>query len=81
MLIPYQSIDNETLYNLIESFILREGTDYGEMEVSLNEKSEKVLLQIKNGEVLILYSELSESVTLITKQQFNAQLNEELGVI
>lgn len=75
MLIPYQSIDNETLYNLVESFILREGTDYGEIEVSLKEKSEKVLLQIKSGEVLILYSELSESITLITKQQFNMQIN------
>lgn len=76
MLIPYQSLDNETLYNLIEAFILREGTDYGELEVSLKEKTEKVLLQIKNGDVLILYSELNESVTLITKQQFNAQIDE-----
>ena len=73
MLIPYQSLDKETLYNLVESFILREGTDYGEMEISLKDKSNKVMLQIKNGEVLILYSELSESVTLITKQQFNNQ--------
>jgi len=73
MLIPYQSLDNETLYNLIESFVLREGTDYGEDEVSLNSKSQKVLEQIKNGEVLILYSEHSESVTLISKQQFDAQ--------
>ena len=73
MLIPYQSLDSETLYNLIESFILREGTDYGEAEISLYDKSQKVLLQIKNGEVLILYSELSESVTLIAKHQFDAQ--------
>ncbi|WP_413701151.1 YheU family protein [Psychromonas sp. KJ10-10] len=76
MLIPYQSIDNETLYNLVESFILREGTDYGEVEFSLKDKCKKVLSQIKSGEVLILYSELSESITLITKQQFNMQMNE-----
>lgn len=73
MLIPYQSIDNETLYNLIESFVLREGTDYGEDEVSLHSKSQRVLEQIKNGHVLILYSDHSESVTLISKQQFDAQ--------
>jgi uncharacterized protein YheU (UPF0270 family) len=73
MLIPYQSLDNETLNNLIESFILREGTDYGEAEISLNEKSQKVRMQIESGAVLILYSELSESVTLIAKEQFNAQ--------
>lgn len=73
MLIPYQSLDSETLSNMIESFILREGTDYGEAEISLSEKSQKVLQQIKSGDVLILYSDLSESITLIPKQQFNAQ--------
>ncbi|MCP4325797.1 MAG: YheU family protein [Psychromonas sp.] len=76
MLIPYQSLDSETLNNLIESFILREGTDYGEAEISLNEKSQKVLQQIESGDVLILYSELEESVTLINKQQFNEQLSD-----
>jgi uncharacterized protein YheU (UPF0270 family) len=73
MLIPYQSLDNETLHNLIESFALREGTDYGEAEVSLTSKSNKILEQIQNGNVLILYSEHTESVTLISKQQFDEQ--------
>ncbi|GLS92442.1 UPF0270 protein [Psychromonas marina] len=73
MLIPYQSLDSETLYSLIESFILREGTDYGEAEISLESKSQKVLEQVKAGNVLILYSEHTESVTLINKQQFDAQ--------
>lgn len=73
MLIPYQSIDSETLQNLIESFVLREGTDYGEAEVSLQNKSQKVLEELKSGNVLILYSDHSESVTLISKQQFDAQ--------
>jgi len=74
MLIPYQSLDRDTLHNLIESFILREGTDYGEDEVSLEEKSLKVHQQIENGDVLIIYSELSESVTLIHKHQFDEQV-------
>ena len=73
MLIPYQSLDSETLNNLIESFILREGTDYGEAEISLASKTQSVFEQIKLGNVLILFSELEESVTLIDKQQFNAQ--------
>ena len=32
MLIPWQDLSPETLENLIESFVLREGTDYGEHE-------------------------------------------------
>lgn len=73
MLIPYQSLDNETLHNLIESFILREGTDYGEVEISLHQKSQILLEQIKSEKVLILFSELSQSVTFVDKQKFNAE--------
>ncbi|MEH6451974.1 MAG: YheU family protein [Psychromonas sp.] len=73
MLIPYQDLDLDTLHNLIEYFILREGTDYGEHEVSLEEKTEKVLQQLKQGSVVILYSELSESVTLMHKDQVEKQ--------
>ena len=69
MLIPYQELAPDTLYSLIESFILREGTDYGEQEISLQQKTVEVLEQVKEGSVVILYSELSESVTLIRKNQ------------
>ncbi|WP_028865175.1 YheU family protein [Psychromonas aquimarina] len=73
MLIPYQDLDSDTLHNLIEYFILREGTDYGEQEISLPEKTAKVLQQLKEGSVVILYSELSESVTLIHRDQLTAR--------
>lgn len=74
MLIPYQDLDLDTLHNLIEYFILREGTDYGEQEISLPEKTEKVFQQLKEGTVVILYSELSESVTLIHKNQLTQKM-------
>ena len=70
MLIPYQDISTDALDNLIDEFVLREGTEYGESDFSLSEKSMSVLRQIKAREVLILYSELNENVTLITKSQF-----------
>jgi len=73
MLIPYQNLDSDTLHNLIEYFILREGTDYGAQEISLAEKTHKVLEQLKHGSVVILYSELSESVTLIHRDQLSQQ--------
>jgi len=74
MLIPYQDLESDTLYSLIESFVLREGTDYGEQEISLSQKTDNVLQQLKQGSVVILYSELSESVTLIHKNQLSQQM-------
>ncbi len=70
MLIPWQQLAGDTLQRLIESFVLRDGTDYGEQEVALEDKVAAVLAQIKTGQVLIVYSELHESVDLISAAQF-----------
>ncbi|MCB5227238.1 YheU family protein [Alishewanella sp. 16-MA] len=73
MIISYTDIDPTTLDNLIESFVLREGTDYGEQEVSLAVKVQAIRRQLKAGEVLIVYSELDETVNLMSKQHFMQQ--------
>lgn len=52
MIIPWQELATDTLNSLIESFVLREGTDYGEHERSLEQKVEDVRRQLKNGEVV-----------------------------
>jgi uncharacterized protein YheU (UPF0270 family) len=69
MIIPIVDVTEETLLNIIEGFVLREGTEYGEADVSLGEKVQQVLAQLKLGEVLLVYSELHETVNIIPKQQ------------
>ena len=72
MMIPWQDLDPGTLDRLIESFVLREGTDYGEESFSLAEKVAQVHQQLERGDVVILYSELHESVTIAPKQTISA---------
>jgi len=67
MIIPYESIDAETLKSLVESFVLREGTDYGEVEISLHDKVDEIIAQLSQGEVVIEYSEEHESVSIIQR--------------
>ena len=69
MLIPYQDLEHDTLINLIEYFVLREGTDYGEQELSLAQKCQTVMQQLKSGSIVILYSEHLESITLIHRDE------------
>lgn len=76
MIIPWQQINDETLTNLLESYVLREGTDYGEQELSLEEKVANLRTQLKTGEVVVVYSELHESVNLMSAKQFNQQPSE-----
>ncbi|GAB3288336.1 YheU family protein [Pseudidiomarina andamanensis] len=65
MQIPWQQVDSETLTNLIEMFVLREGTDYGDEEKSLEEKVEDVRRQLAAGEAVLVWSELHETVNIL----------------
>jgi len=67
MIIPWQEIDQETLNNLMESIVLREGTDYGSQELSFATKVEQLKQRLKSGEAVIVYSELHESVDVVDK--------------
>ncbi|OCG43482.1 MULTISPECIES: YheU family protein [Gilliamella] len=64
MIIPWQDLDPQTLNNLIEYFVLREGTDYGLQEISLQEKVNNVKFQLANGTVAIFWSQLHETIDI-----------------
>lgn len=68
---PRQDLAPETLDNLIESFVLREGTDYGEQERSLEQKVNDVKRQLKSGDVVLVWSELHETVNIMPRNAFH----------
>ncbi|HHC6695273.1 hypothetical protein CGJ04_19930 [Vibrio parahaemolyticus] len=70
MIIPWQDIAPETLENLIREFVLREGTDYGAVEISLQNKIDQVKTQLEKGEAVIVFSELHETVDIRLKAKF-----------
>jgi uncharacterized protein len=73
MIIPYREISEDALDNLIEYYVLREGTDYGEQELSLAQKVQAVKRQLHSGDVVIVYSELHESINLMSNREFLQQ--------
>jgi len=62
--VPFKEISPEALEGLIESFILREGTDYGFQEVSLEEKVSQVRVQLEKGLAKVYFDVDSKSFTL-----------------
>ncbi|HFS7069037.1 TPA: YheU family protein [Enterobacter hormaechei] len=71
MIIPWQDLSPDTLDNLIESFVLREGTDYGEHERSLEQKVNDVKRQLKSGDVVLVWSELHETINIMPRNAFH----------
>jgi uncharacterized protein len=65
--VPYSEMSAELLNAVIESFVLREGTDYGERESSLEDKVARVMAQLKRGEAKIVFDPESSSVTIVVR--------------
>jgi uncharacterized protein YheU (UPF0270 family) len=63
--VPYTALSAPILRAVVESFVLREGTDYGERELSLDEKVARTIAQLKRGEASIVFDPVSESVTIL----------------
>jgi uncharacterized protein YheU (UPF0270 family) len=66
--VPYGELPTDLLNAVIESFVLREGTDYGEKEFSLEDKVARVNRQLKRGEAKIVFDPATESVTIVVRQ-------------
>lgn len=77
MIVPWQSLPPDTLEAIIESFVLREGTDYGQQEKSLQQKVDDVKRLVKNGDAVLVWSELHESVNIMPRAQFKDGLEEQ----
>jgi len=64
VVIAHTALSREALRGVIESFVLREGTDYGDREFSLEQKVAHVLLQLERGEAQIVFDPESTSVDI-----------------
>lgn len=63
--IPHERLSAATLEQVIESFVNREGTDYGLRERSLEQKVRDVVQQLENGEAVIVFDPEDESLNIV----------------
>lgn len=66
MIIPYQQLAKDTLYALLEEFVTREGTDYGEHEASLDDKVAELHRQLQRGDIVIVFDPAMETTSLMS---------------
>lgn len=67
--IPAERLSKEALHALIEEFILREGTDYGHSDKTLQQKKITLQRQLSIGQVRVVYSTLTEDTSLILSSE------------
>ena len=70
MIVPWQQINADTLNHLLEEFASRDGTDYGAQETSLEDKVAQLKTQLSEKRIVVVYSELHESINIVPAEQF-----------
>ena len=65
MEIPYTELSGDALRGVIEEFVSREGTEYGQREYTLEDKIKRVMRQLESGEVKLFFDEQSQTCNLV----------------
>ena len=64
-MVPHRALSASALRGVVESFVLREGTEYGEHDVPLEQKIAAVMRQLDCGEAQLIFDPHSESVDIV----------------
>jgi uncharacterized protein YheU (UPF0270 family) len=64
--VPYLGINPETLRNMIEEFVSRDGADWGEAGGSMEAKIKQVLRQFESGKIKVVFDLTSQSANIVS---------------
>ena len=70
--IPFRLLSEEALKGLIEEFVSREGTDYGQGDYTLEEKAASVRRQLETGRAVIVYDPITEGCNIALKEDIKS---------
>jgi uncharacterized protein YheU (UPF0270 family) len=68
IVVPYTELSADALNGVIESFVLREGTDYGERDVPFESKVQEVRRQLERREAEIVFDPNTESIDIVVRR-------------
>ena len=63
-IIPVNKLSPEALQGVIEEFISRDGTDYGEIEVSPEASFGRVKHKLENGSAVLIFDDEAETINI-----------------
>ena len=65
--VPYLDINPETLRNMVEEFVSRDGSDWGDTGGSMEDKIKQVLRQFESGKIKVVFDLTSQSANIVSK--------------
>ena len=70
--VPLDQLPEATVRAIAEDFCTRDGTDYGETEMTLEAKVELLLRQLRKGEAHIVFEARSQTLRIVNERELRA---------
>lgn len=74
VVVPLEKLSDQALEGLIDEFILREGTDYGKFEYTLEQKHEQVKKQLSSSQILVVFDTEEQTCSIVRKESIPKDL-------
>ncbi len=63
--VPYEELDPETLQNLIQEFVTRDGNDWGNVDGALENKVGQVMQQLRDRQAKVVFELKSQTANIV----------------
>ena len=73
IIIPHQSLEPDTLTAMLEEFVTRDGTDYGEFEATLALRVGQVRHQLESEKAAIVFNADEETFSIVPSEALRLQ--------
>jgi hypothetical protein len=67
--LPLDALSPEALRNMVEEFVTRDGTDYGAVELGVEEKVAQVMAQLRSGEARLVFDPETETANIVLPEE------------
>jgi len=74
--VPVAALESDTLQALLEEYASRDGTDYGEREMSLEQKVSTLRGRLQSRHLVLLFDTAGETWDLVERDHAASYLNE-----
>ena len=63
--VPYERLEPETLRNIIQEFVSRDGADWGEPGGAMEEKVAQIMQQLRKRKVKVVFELKSQTANIV----------------
>ena len=65
IVIPVAELSKDALLGVVDAFILREGTDYGHRDITIDEKRQRVIGMLGSGKAKIIFYAENDHIDIV----------------